>query len=344
MRMKRFLLVILVWVCLIVTAQSYAQTITFERHMPHTSDSLLAYKLPYIAVTDSGRNCIWDFSHLPMDSAEIIEINHYAPSADTMIVGLHRERANYYYHCVHDTLWMTGFENAHTHVRYSDPFPLLKYPFVYGDSLGGTYSGKGQYCHILPVRTEGTCSVHADAMGKLILPDMEIDSVLRVHTSMQYYESTHLRNLITEKRYDWYSPSCRYPLLETVFVQTIKDNDTVAFADSYYIPQEQIDYFSRKEKEEDSLIENVENLITDISFMPNPVYTDLQVSYSLIRPARVYISVHYNGGVTTFQTPVRFEEEGAHSVFVNMSGMPFGSYVVYIHADDTVASGSVIKL
>lgn len=343
MRMKRFLLVIPAWICLIVSTQSLAQTITFERHMPHNSDSLLAYKLPFIAVTDSGRNCIWDFSSLPMDSAEIIEINHYAPAADTITVGLHRERAHYYYHCVHDTLWMTGFENDHTHVRYSAPSPWLKYPFVYGDSLCGSYSGNGQYCHILPVRTEGTCSIYADAVGKLILPDMEIDSVLRVHASMRYYESTHLRNLITEDRYDWYSPSCRYPLLETVSLKTIQDKDTVAFTSSYYIPQEQIDDFLEQE-EKDSLIENVEKLITDISFMPNPVYRDLRINYSLIRSAQVYISVHYNGGVTTFQTPVRFEEEGAHSVFVNMSGMPIGSYVVYIHADDTVASGSVIKL
>lgn len=344
MRMKRFLLVIPVWICLIVSAQSYAQTITFERHTPHTSDSLLAYKLPYIAVTDSGRNCIWDFSNLPTDSAEVIEINHYALSADTMIVGLHRERTNYYYHCVHDTLWMIGFENARTHVRYSDPLPMLKYPFAYGDSIQGMYTGKGQYCHILPIETEGVYAIHADATGKLMLPGMEVDSVLRVHNTMQYHEKTYHQNKVKEETYRWYSPYCRYPLIETTVVQTIEGVDTISVASLYYIPQDQEDLPDREQEEEESPLEGIDSLITDISFMPNPVYADLQVNYSLVRSAKVYISVHYNGGVTTYLTPLRYEEEGLHSVTINMSGMPIGSYVVYIHADDIVASGNIVKL
>lgn len=343
MRMKRFLLVIPVWVCLIVSAQSYAQTITFERHMPHTSDSLLAYKLPYIAVTDSGRNCIWDFSHLPMDSAEIIEINHYAPSADTMIVGLHRERANYYYHCVHDTLWMTGFENAHTHVRYSDPFPLLKYPFVYGDSLGGTYSGKGQYCHILPVRAEGTCSVHADAMGKLILPDMEIDSVLRVHTKQKYVTIENDTTTAILETYCWYVQDIRYPLFEISKVNVYGKEDSAGIANAYYIAQEQPNINFLKKKKD--VTEDVtDSLGIIISCMPNPVQSNLYITYQLTNDADVYISIHSNCGIPLFSSAQKRQEKGEHLMIVNVTSYPIGSYVIYLHVDDTTYARTIIKI
>lgn len=87
-----------------------------------------------------------------------------------------------------------------------------------------------------------------------------------------------------------------------------------------------------------------DSLITNIQFTPNPVYNNVQIKYSLAKSAKVYISLHYDGGLTTYQTPYRQEDEGDHSISLNMSGMPTGSYVIYIHADDLVASGSLIKL
>lgn len=322
-----------------------AQTLDADHHLPLTKDSLLVYKIPYLSVTYSGRNCTWDFSGISTDSAEMIEENYFAPVVtDTMHIGLHREHANYYYHYTRDTLWMTGYETSRAHMRYSNPLPLLHYPFGYGDSLSRTFAGKGQYCHLFSTSIEGSCSVHADAIGRLILPDVESDSILRVHYQVQYRDKTSTQNCVREERYIWYSPYFRYPLLETVYTRTIRKTDTATFASSYYIPQEpELAPIARKETEDDSLL-SVDSLITDVSYLPNPVYADLHVKYSLVRPARVYISVHYNGGVTTYQTPRRVENEGTHTVAINMAGMPMGSYVIYIHADDEIVSGNIIKL
>ena len=322
-----------------LTPRLSAQVLTAKHHMPCRTDSLSAYKLPYISVMDSGRNCIWDFSNISTDSAEVINVHYFAASSDTSQIGLHREHANRYFNYADDTLWLTGYETSHTHVQFLRSIPSIQYPFTYGDSLSGTFFGKGQYCHMYPLSVEGTYSVYADATGRLVLPDVTVDTALRVHIVKRYCEVTRKQNYVDEEHYQWYSPYCRYPLFETTHVQTVNGNDTVSFASSYYLPQEE-DLQELRREEQDSLAEPIDSLITDVTYLPNPVYSDLQIHYSLVRSAKVYISLHYNGGVTTYQTPVRQEEEGPHSVPVNMAG----SYVVYIHADDIVVSGSLIKL
>lgn len=335
---------LLMWLFLVPTCSS-AQTLTAERQMPCVRDSLEIYKMPYISVGDSGRDCSWDFSSIPVDGAEIISIAYYASSeTDTMYMGLHREHANYYYHYTDDTLWLTGYETSHAHIRYTVPIPELHFPFVYGDSASSTFKGKGQYCHIIPLINEGRFSVYADATGRLTLPDMVVDSALRVHSRMDYMEPLHPHIHIKEDAYRWYSPYCRYPLLESVQVQIIGDTDTVSFSSLYYFPQEEKGLPDCEQVLLESIVENRDSLITDVTYLPNPVFGDLNISYTLVCEAQVYISLHYTGGATTYQTPVNHEEEGQHSVSINMSGLPAGSYAVYIHADDTIVSGNVIKL
>ncbi len=341
--MRKFLCSLLIWSFL--PSYIFAKVLTTERHIPLTTDSLLVYKFPYRAVTDSGKNCTWDFSDLSTDSSEVIEMNYFAPlSDDTMYIGLHREKANYYYHYIQDTLWLTGYETSLAHVRYTSPLPLLQFPFAYGDTMQGVFSGKGQYCHIIPLSIDGSYTISADAVGKLILPEIEIDSTIRVYRQIHYSDTKTMQYAIEEDCYAWYSPYSRYPLIEAIHVQTAKGSDTVSHAALYYFPQEQENMPSRKDKERDLQIEPADSLITDVSFMPNPVYADLQVHYTLVRSAQVYISVHYNGGVTTYQTPIRVNDEGEHSIYINMAGMPVGNYVVYIYADDTIVSGNIIKL
>lgn len=341
MRMNRHIFALFMWIGILFVVPSYAQILTAERHTPISTDSLQVYKLSYIQVTDSGTNCIWDFSGLPIDSAEIIDVDYYAPDAAS--IGLHREHSNLYYHLAQDTLWQTGYETSRAHVQYLSPMPVLKFPFECGDSLGGAAIGKGQYCHILPISTEGTYSVSADATGRLILPELTLDSALRLHSVFQYQDSKR-RTAVKEERYIWYSLYCRYPLLESTRVCAVHGTDTAIAAATYYNPQEPENIPLPREEEQDIDESFTDSIVTNIAFLPSPVYSDLHVNYTLTRAAGVYISVHYNGGTTTYQTPLRQEDEGEHTTIIHMSGLPIGSYVVYIHADDTIVSGNIIKL
>ena len=330
---------------LVLPAQISAQVLTAERQMPCLRDSFEVYKMPYTAVGDSGRNCVWDFSNLPVDSAEVISLDYYATSSsDTMHIGLHREHANYYYHYAKDTLWLTGFETSRTRVHYNEPVPWLRYPFAYGDSVIAPLLGTGQYCHRIPLSVEGKTIVRADACGRLLLPDMSVDSVLRVHSTMQYVERLQGKSQIQEDRYQWYSATCRYPVLDFVQTRAVTDADTVFSRFTYYFPQEQENVRLHEEDPKADAAVSTDSLITNVIYMPNPVQTTLDIHYTLTQDAQVYVSLHYNGGISTYQTSKRKEEAGNHSVSVNMSGMPIGNYVVYIHADDTVASGNILKI
>lgn len=293
-------------------------------------------------MTDSGRNCVWDFSNLTTADAETIDLDYFVST--NMSIGLHREHANYYFKAVHDTLWAQGYETSRTRVEYNSLLSWLCFPLGYGDTLSGTFSGKEQYCHIMPLTIEGERFLKADATGQLLLPDMAVDTALRVYSKMIIREDSLTQ--VQDERYQWYSPYCRYPLFETVHVRSIKGNDTVSLASSYYFLQEQDDRPARVRFEEqaEDFWEETDSLITEVTYLPNPVYTDLRINYSLVRSAQVYISLHYNGGLTTYQTPIHNEEEGSHSVPVNMAGMPMGTYVVYIHANDHVVSGNIVKL
>lgn len=347
--MGRFLLYL--WgTVLLLPMPVAAQVLTAEHHRPYRTDSMSMYKLPYVDVADSGQHCVWDFSNLSTDSAETVNADFYGLSeADTTLIGLHRERANFYYHYMSDTLWMTGYENARAHVQYSTPIPLLRFPLSYGDTLYGPFFGAGQYCHLVPLSTQGTSVTTADAIGRLVLPDMTVDTTLRVHTRMRYRMNDD-STWVQEEHYRWYGALYRYPLWETRRVETIRDTTLTLWASSYYLPQdpervqEESKTPQRSPEEEMNTEEKAEILVQDVSYLPNPVYADLQISYSLIRSARVYISLHHNGGLSTYQTPVHTEDAGAHSVTVHMSGLPIGTYVVYIHADDMVVSGNIIKL
>lgn len=322
-----------------------AQVLTKVHHLPLTNDSLYAYKLPHIEMNDSGKNGIWDVSHLSLDSATIVDICYFAPTkTNTTSIGMHRERSNYYYNIMNDTLWMTGYESSQMTMRFDNSIPVVSFPFTYGNSISRAFEGSGQYCHTLPVRINGLLEIKADAVGSLVLPGMTIDSVLRVHTQIKYKDKSEKHYLVQEDSYQWYSLYCRYPLLETKKVQSFNGNDTILFAATYYYPQEQENIPYRKNIITKAESIKADSLVSNIHFMPNPVFSDVQIKYSLVHSARVYISLHYNGGLTTYQTPINQEQAGNHSVSVNMSGMPTGSYVVYIHADNIVASGSLLKL
>ena len=340
--MKRIILLVAVSVYVILSADVRAQKIS-QRHIPLLTDSLDVYKLPAISIGNGGGNCIWDFSELDVSTAPQISEDYFSPTANLGSIGLHRENANHYFVIEQDTLRLMGYETSDKHIRYLSSIPMMAYPFAYGDSLVYSFTGEGQYCHILSFPLKGKCVVRAEGKGQLILPDMTIDSVLRLHTFISYTDTLQPFSIMQEERYQWYSLYCRYPILENIVSRAIKGNDTISVSYAYYYPQEQENMpVHRQIKEED--IPGADSLITQVAYLPNPVQTDLQIHYTLIRPAQVYISLHYNGGATVYQTPIQLEEEGMHSATIHMAGLPLGTYVVYIHADDTIVSGNVIKL
>lgn len=324
-----------------------AQQLTLDNHLPSAIDSLQIYKLPYVPVSNTQGYCTWDFSNISSKDMVPNRADYFPHPTDSTRMGLHLDRTNYKFKHSGDTVWMIGYETSFTLMTYTTPIPWLIFPFSYGDSVGGTFQGKGEYCHTISISVTGTYSMKIEAIGQLVLPDVVADSAILLHWRKTYHQDTYPNTLVHEDRYRWFSPYARYPLFETIQTITVENNSdtTTAKRYSYYYPQEQ--QIPQQTSIQNFVLHNsqlVDSLITNIAYMPNPVSSDLHISYTLHHPAEVYISLHYNGGVTMYQSTPHHESEGEHFTQIDMSGLPIGTYVVYIHADNELVSGNIIKL
>lgn len=333
--------VLAVW---FIPIASHAQFLTAPLHKPHYTDSLTAYEQPYRQVADSGNNCVWDFSDLQNDTMPVF-VDYYALSkTDTMLMGVHKAHINYRLHLIADTLFIAEYETSKTIVSYTKPDKDLCFPFTYRDSLHTFFAGNGMYCHLFPFSITGHTAIYCDAMGKLILSDLTLDSILRIHTIRYYQEIARDTINVISDTYRWYSKLIRYPLFETTKVTTIREKDTAVVAMAYYLPQELDNHhqFGNPNPKIDKSVED--GSVTELSYMPNPVYSDLTISYRLAKDANVFVSIHYNGGVSMYATPVQWQNEGYNSLLINMQNYPVGTYVLYLHVDDIVIGQTIIKI
>jgi hypothetical protein len=87
----------------------------------------------------------------------------------------------------------------------------------------------------------------------------------------------------------------------------------------------------------------IEQVFTDAHYLPNPVVSDLHITYTLTRDATVWFSVHNNTGLPFCQTSPSTKPAGDGETIIPMSGLIQGTYTVYIHVDDMVMPHIVIK-
>lgn len=320
-------------------------------HLRCAADSLSVNVIPYRAMTDSGTGCVWDFSQPPQLSEELcVNYYHYKPG-DSTYVGKHFCRTNRYYHIVGDTIFSLGYENHLASVHYDSPKKHMVFPFCFGDSFNIAFSGTGEYSHCTPFSVAGTSRVCADATGKLLLPNMTTDSVLRVHTQQCYRTTVQDTSFVLIDLYQWYSSQCPYPLLETIRARTGTTTDSTGFTMAFYYepPKEAIpsaSLFVSDTPTEDFADAKTDTttIVTDVTFLPNPVYHQLHIRYTMLQDAHTFFSVHYNGGTCFYQSVPQLQTAGTYHETIDMTGFPTGTYILYIHANDMILAESIIKL
>lgn len=330
----------------------YAQnpSLTTASHTPHATDSLIVYEIPYRTVTDSGVDCRWDFSHPTQPPIERYA-NYYRPiPTDTTFIAKHVYGTNHCYHLVADTLFLTGYETPTSSIHYILPEKQLVFPFSYGDSCHTTFFGVGEYAHRTPFTVCGSTTIHADAIGQLLLPTMTIDTVLRIHTRRCYTTTKQDTTLIAIDIYQWFSPQYRYPLLETICERTTTRIDSASVTLAFYHEpieletQHNEDSPLRDAKQQtENTTNGVDTIFTDASFLPNPVRDVLHISYTLSRDAQIYFSTHYSDGTCFYQSVPKQQQAGDYHQTINMTSFPVGNYILYIHVDGAILSQPIIK-
>lgn len=328
-------------VILCLSSPMTAQVISHAQHALSCLDSFNVYQQPYYEMTDSGEHCIWDFSHIPNDTLATY-VSYYSLSNDSTLIGKHFAHTNYFFKRTNDTLYAVGYENTQSSVRFSSPIVIMKYPFSLHDSLYSQYQGYGEHNHLSPIELTGNYKIKCDAIGKILLPDMTIENVLRIHSLSSFCDVSNLQEKAIIEEYEWYAEKYAHSIFKTTKIHSIKGTDTSIVQMAYYNPQEEIN-ITKDTTSIESVSASHQDIITNIVSSPNPVVSTLTISYSLSQDANTYFSLYYAGSTEMYATPLQWQTLGEHTKLINMSSFPTGNYVLYIHADDTIIAKPIVK-
>ncbi|MHB9054873.1 MAG: T9SS type A sorting domain-containing protein [Paludibacteraceae bacterium] len=322
-------------------------------------DSLYKYQVEYKDPGSTGRELEWDFSHLQIQNENYLIRYFRSDTVDSANVCGMEHRTRYYYRQRQDSVWATGFENYTTRMSYITPELKMRFPFSYGDTLFSLFEGEGMYSNMLPLRVKGYTRVKADAEGALKLPEKTISNALRVHTTRQYTETGKDSLQMTLDTYSWYVKDVRYPVFESIRTSirricpakqgeepSDQANDTTVFRTSFYYLPEELNTNSGVSDFADiygNPVPEAETVFTEASMLPNPVISNLNISYKLTRRATIWFSIHNNIGQPMTRTSQQTLDEGWHYETINMTSLYKGTYTVYVHVDDMVISRVVVK-
>ena len=293
-----------------------------------------------------GKDLTWDFSMLrPVNDEYTIAFS--IPDSNYMHRWCGTEhRTRYYYAVSGDTIWQTGYENPTTYVRYTRPEALLHFPLRYGDTLFSAFEALGEYGHRIPMHIVGTRTVLVDAEGKLRLPDITYEHTIRTCSRREYVESGLDSTRMSVEHYQWFVSGSYIPVFESISTYEMQDDSLqLAFQTSFY-------YMA-----EDSTMQSLSLLplvwqrdtlasagaVGSLQCMPNPVLTDMEVQYTLVRDATVSLALHSASGFCMYSTPATVQPAGEYTTHIAMSHLPQGGYTLYVYADEQVVQQVVIK-
>lgn len=233
---------------LLLAVDSFAQTaITSQRNGYRDGDKLYRIIADHASLGDRGEDCVWEIPSANKDDNFVRQTISMRNDSLTVAEGdflLH-------YISTDKEVSMHGFQNRGMYSVQDKPLPELRFPFAYGDSIAGTYSRKTTYYDMFTIEGEGTCYTVCDGRGVLTDGNETLKDVLRIHhhnTTVSNYNKvdgdkvTPVVAEVTEDKYLWYYPGCRYPVMDTRIISSRSNGKVVsdtAFT-SLYMPELQI--------------------------------------------------------------------------------------------------------
>ena len=354
--MKKITLSFITFLVTVGLQAQNSHSLTTRRNAYRVTDALVKQQVEFKDPGSSGRNLHWDFSTLqPLNESYSLNYS-LRNAADTSSVSGLEHNTRYYYRQQRDSLQAVGYENSTTYMEYTQPELRMHFPFAYGDTLFSYFTGKGEYCHRIPLAVKGYTRIIADAEGELKLPEFTtVKKALRVRTLRHYTETGKDSVEMTLDTYSWYAAGIRYPVFEsikTILSRTPSPHgegaggEVMAFSTSFYYPPE----LQTSQAQTDAIPEDQPEaavgaaaVFTEAQLMPNPVEDNLYITFKLVRAAKVWFTVHNNTGIALCQTAAQNLSEGNHDTTVRMSGLIPGVYSLYVHVDDMVMRVNVVK-
>ena len=205
------------------------------------ADRLNRVLVDYVQPDEGGSGQVWRLGQETKQSKGYLQ--SVASNGDTIAVFEPDRIVHYLVHG--DTLWAKGEQQRRTYRICSTERPVLRYPFCYGDSIGGTFLAKG-IDEGVDLIVSGWGYTVDDGTGLLTDGTDTLRHILRLHLMDDFTEDYDGKAQLhyLRHKYQWYMAGYRYPVQESIHWSLVEGDDTVSPIDSVtylYLPAMQQD-------------------------------------------------------------------------------------------------------
>ncbi|MDL2213480.1 T9SS type A sorting domain-containing protein [Bacteroides sp. OttesenSCG-928-N06] len=365
-------------ICLLFPVCMFAQ-LTHQHNAMHPGDEIVKQQVVYKNPGKAGTDRFWDFSELSPVNTEytvnyalpaIVDDSLYIMGRDTLtleqfpLVGTEHYTMYYFLHH-NDSLLQLGHENPNTQLQYTKPMLAMKYPFNYGQVLVSDYESKGLYSGTIDIHTRGTIRVEADAFGKMLIPDGDTLTVMRVKTTQLITElndradsiNTHTNRVMETFR--WYSKGYRYPVFESM--RSVQLGDSISqFNISFYFPPQE-HYYLENDPENLAVLDSLwdvrergrngnddpNNVLLPtlrVTTYPNPVESELFVELDFMETTSSFIILFYTMQGEVVQSIRRTGNyNGIYKETIDCYTLPSGHYLMKVIVEDQIVTKKIVK-
>lgn len=233
-----FLTIGLAFSCQALSAQI---PIDSTANAPRSGDELCKLKISFVDEGDAGRNQVWRLGEANKKSRQVRQ--RITASGDTIALFESGRIRHFLMHG--NTLTDKGEQSRRAYMLYDELRPSIRYPFAFGDSISGQFSGIGREENVDAARSGFGYTV-ADGTGILTDGTDTLRNVTRLHFRDDFTDTyfgadtTRFRTIID--RYAWFCAGFRYPVQESLRWFEA-DGDSLIPTDSttyLYLPEMQL--------------------------------------------------------------------------------------------------------
>jgi hypothetical protein len=340
----------LTFACIAFSLVAIAQTVLrFETHglvADHTNEMKIT---TYVEPGEDGKNVVWDFRELKLnkdfvgmlDNPNISKGANLFPESNTRL----EEFGNsFFFRTTQSGIEQFGFlsANGSTNITYDKPFVKMRYPFSFGSSYTGTFSGSYNTNEKHLGDLAGSYAVEGDGLGTLMLPsNMVYDNVLRVKETKSYEQILNNRNYNIETiTYRWYTSEHRFPILVLInATTTYQDGRTFTSTQAAYNP-----IALNKPANQNNLETN--GVSSSLATYPNPYHSFVNITFNLADDSEVNLSVYDVTGklVKVLHTGSELAGEKHYTFSAKEINLSSGAYIVRLNVNGEETSRRILEL
>lgn len=329
--MKRIFLILF---ALLYTTLSYSQfALTYGSHGIRPEHTHTTQIVNNVDPGGAGKKQIWDFSDLYCKQTSVSEIvqSYYTPfgtEVENSNVAIVQNGKYFYFNVNKDKNVYHTLITDKAVIQFNEPIVKMVYPFKYGDSYKGSFTGSGLYYNRIETDVFGDYYFEADAYGTLILPNnVNIPNVLRVKTVTNTYEISCILTETKSVKYLWYVANQRYPVFAVIDNTIHRGDDVKHTITSYYTEQT----YSETAQ---NLVESKKDI--ELQVYPNPVVNHFNLQYHCPDQSTVYLEIVNTNGSRVYLYAPKKKISGYQTMELSPENLKldYGTYFIKLKIND----------